>query len=411
MSGTAVVVGAGLVGLNCARSLQRDGFRVTVVDRGEPGQGASFGNASHIATASIIPQATPGVLRQTIRMLRDPRGPLVARAGYVARHLPWFLRFIANGDGGRMRTGAEAMAALMGQAWSAWRTVLDDVGAAPLVEHSGALHVFQSQQALAAARAAYEFRRELGVPFTELNPEAARAMEPALSPRIAGAMHLPDMGVVRDPLALSRSIAHVVRRDGGNIVQASAHRIDKQGVTTSAGRIDADVMVLAAGAWSTPMARQLGLRIPMVSERGYHLMYAPGSSAVRMPLLLVERKVAVTALHTGIRVASMAEFTAPDARADHARAAPVLTGLDDWLPELHREPLSRWVGPRPSTPDSRPVIGRAPTCPNVILAFGHGHLGLTLAAMTGQVVSDLASGRTPRIDMRSVAPGRFRSEY
>jgi D-amino-acid dehydrogenase len=407
MSGTAVVLGAGVVGLNCARALQLDGFRVTLVDRGEPGHGASFGNASHIATASVIPQSTPGILKQTLRLLRDPRGPLVARAGYVARHLPWFFRFIANGDPGRMRTGAAAMAGLIGQAWDAWRPVLDDAGATQLVERSGALHVFHSKHALAGARALYDLRRELGVQSTELDPEAARAMEPALAPGIAGAVHVPDMGVVRDPLELSRSIATVIRRDGGSIVQAAAKRIDTRGVTTSEGRIDADVVVLAAGAWSASLARQVGLRIPIVSERGYHLMYAPGSSPVRMPLLLVERKVAVTALRTGIRVASMAEFTDPDAVADHARAAPVLTGLGNWVPGLDGEPLSRWVGPRPSTPDSRPVIGRTPGCPNVLLAFGHGHLGLTLAAVTGRAVSDLASGRTPCIDMASVSPSRF----
>jgi glycine/D-amino acid oxidase-like deaminating enzyme len=407
MSGTAVIVGAGVVGLNCARALQRDGFRVTVVDRGEPGQGASFGNAAQIATASVIPQATPGILKQTLRLLRDPHGPLVARPAYVARHLPWFLQFIANGDPIRMRSGAVAMAALIGQAWDAWRPVLDDVGATHLVERSGALHVFRSQQALVGARALYELRRELGVQSTELDGEAARAREPALSPDIAGAVHVPDMGVVKDPLELSRSLARAIERDGGTIVRALASRIDQRGVATSDGRIDADVVVLAAGAWSAKLASQLGVRIPLVSERGYHLMYGRNSSGVRMPLLLVERKVAVTPMSDGIRVASMAEFSAPDAPADHERAAPVLKGLGGWVQGLDGEPLSRWVGPRPSIPDSRPVIGRAPRCPNVLLAFGHGHLGLTLAAVTGRAIADLVGNRTPSIDLASVSPGRF----
>jgi glycine/D-amino acid oxidase-like deaminating enzyme len=408
MSGTAVILGAGVVGLACGRALQRDGFRVTVVDRAGPGEGASFGNASQIATASVIPQATPGILRQTLRLLRDPHGPLVARPAYVARHLPWFLRFIAKGHVAAMREGAEAMSALLGQAWPEWLPILQDIGADHLVKRSGALHVFRSAQVLAGARAMYDLRRELGVPSVELDAAGARALEPALSPGIAGAVHVPGMGYVTDTLALSRSFVDRIQRDGGKVLRATATGIDQRGVLTADGRVDADLVVVAAGAWSNPFTRQLGLRIPMVSERGYHLMYARDRSAVRMPLLLVERKTAVTPMEGGIRVASMAEFTDPDAAADHLRAEPVLTGLGEWLPGLDGEPTSRWVGPRPSMPDSRPVIGRAPRCRNVLLAFGHGHLGLTLAALTGRAIADLASDREPAVDLASVSPDRFR---
>jgi glycine/D-amino acid oxidase-like deaminating enzyme len=408
MSGTAVILGAGIVGLACGRALQRDGFRVTMLDRAGPGEGASFGNASQIATASVIPQATPGILGQTLRLLRDPRGPLVARPAYVARHLPWFLRFIAKGNGAAMRDGAEAMSALLGQAWPEWLPVLKDIGADHLVKRSGALHVFRSSQALAGARAMYDLRRELGVPSVELDAVGARALEPALSPAIAGAVHVPGMGYVTDTLALSRAFADQIQRDGGAVLRATGTGIDQRGVLTADGRLDADLVVVAAGAWSGPFMRQLGLRIPMVSERGYHLMYARDRSPLRMPLLLVERKTAVTPMEGGIRVASMAEFAEPDTAADHLRAEPVLTGLGDWLHGLDGEPTSRWVGPRPSIPDSRPVIGRAPGRHNVLLAFGHGHLGLTLAALTGRAIADLATDRKPAIDLGDVSPTRFR---
>jgi glycine/D-amino acid oxidase-like deaminating enzyme len=408
MSGKAVVLGAGLVGLACGRALQRDGFQVTLVDRAAPGEGASFGNASQIATSSVIPQATPGILRQTLRLLQDPNGPLVARGAYVARHLPWFLRFIAKGNATGMLEGARAMSELLGQAWATWSPVLLDIEADQLVKRSGALHVFRSAHALAGARALYDLRRELGVASIELDAAQARVLEPALSPAIAGAVHVPGMGYVTDTLALSRAFANRIERQGGAIVRATATGIDAQGVLTTDGRVDADLVVVATGAWSGPFARQLGLRIPMVSERGYHLMYASDRCAVRMPLLLVERKAAVTPMQGGIRVASMAEFTEPDAPADHARAQPVLTGLGNWLPGLEGEPTSRWVGPRPSIPDSRPVIGRSPGRRNVLLAFGHGHLGLTLAALTGRAIADLASDRVPSIDLACVSPSRFR---
>lgn len=406
--GTVAILGAGLVGLACARALQRAGFQVTVVDRGGPGEGASFGNASHIATASVIPQATPGILRQTINLLRDPTGPLVARPGYVAKHLPWFLRFISNGNPATMKAGSLAMAAMIGKAWDSWLPVLDDINARHLVIQSGALHVFRSQAALDAAQGSYAFRRDLGVASERLNAEAARAMEPTLSPGIGGAMHVPSMGYVTDTLSLSLGLAARIEQDGGRIVKATATGLDAKGIQTQEGRIEADLVVLAAGAWSQAFAKQLGVHIPLVSERGYHVMLPRESSTLRMPLLLVERKVAVTPMEKGIRLASMAEFDVPDAKPDHDRAVPVLTGLDGWAKGLDAKPISRWVGPRPSVPDSRPVIGRAPGAPNVLLACGHGHLGLTLAALTGDAITALALGQPPEIDMEAVSPLRFR---
>lgn len=405
--GSAAILGAGLVGLACARALQRAGFQVTVVDRGGPGEGASFGNASHIATASVIPQATPGILRQTFNLLRDPNGPLVARPAYVAKHLPWFLRFINNGNPATMKAGSLAMAAMIGKAWDTWLPVLDDIGARHLVKQSGALHVFRTTAALNAAQGSYAFRRDLGVASERLDADAARAMEPTLSPGIGGAMHVPSMGYVTDTLSLSQALAARIEQDGGTIMKATATGLDARGIQFKDGRIDADIVVLAAGAWSQTFAKQLGIHIPLVSERGYHVMLPRESSALRTPLLLVERKVAVTPMDRGIRLASMAEFNVPDARPDHDRAVPVLTGLEGWASGLDAEPISRWVGPRPSVPDSRPVIGRAPGAPNVLLACGHGHLGLTLAALTGNVIADLALGREPEMDMTAVSPLRF----
>lgn len=407
MSGSVVVLGAGLVGLACGRALQRAGFDVTVVDRGAPGEGASFGNASHIATASVIPQATPGIVRQTLRLLRDPHGPLIARPGYVMKNLPWFLRFLSNGHHAKMSASARALAEMMGKAWESWEPVLEDAQAGHLVHRSGALHVFRTASALAAARGAYALRRDLGVASTELDVAAALAVEPALSPDIAGAMQMPGMGYVSDTLSLSQHLAARIAQAGGKIERATATAIDNRGVTTDRGRLDGDLVVLAAGAWSRKFAAQLGFSMPLVSERGYHVMLAPGSSAVATPLLLVERKVAVTPMQRGVRLASIAEFTPPDAAADHERASAIFRGLDGWVKGLDAPPISHWVGPRPSVPDSLPLLGRAPGAPNVLLACGHGHLGLTLAALTAEVITDLAKGRAPGIEMGAVSPTRF----
>lgn len=404
MTRTATVVGAGLVGLSCARALQREGYAVTVLDREGVCAGASFGNAAHIATASVLPQAAPGILRQFWRLARDPEGPLIARPGYVLRRADWFARFLAQARPSRYQAGAQAMAGLMAQAWPAWQTLLADTAATDLMRETGALHVFGSPAARAQAQAAYALRRQLGVPCEDLTGDEARELEPALGPSVQAAVHIPGMGFVTDTQALAHRIAARIQAEGGRIEIAEVTQIGPQGVQVAgAGRV-ADLTVLAAGAWSDRWARALGIDVPVVAERGYHLMLPATASALKMPVLLTEKKIAVTPMRQGLRLASVAEFAPPDAPPDFDRASRVFQGLSGWVPGLEQPAVSAWVGPRPSTPDSRPIIGRSPRFPSVIAACGHGHLGLSLAAITGQAVADLALERPSSVPEAWVSP-------
>ncbi len=410
MSGKAAVLGAGVVGLACARALQRAGFEVTVVDRGPPGEAASLGNSGHLGTASIIPQATPGIWRQVPRMLLDRTSPLAVRPGYLAANLPWFLRFLVNGRREAAERGAEAMAALLGRVEESWAPLVADAGAQGIVQpKAGLMHVFRSRAALRGAAWAYDLRRRLGIRAEEMDGDAARALEPCLAAEVEAAVWLPDVGIVRDPLGLSRAIAARVEAAGGRFLRAEAAAVDARGIATRGGRVEADVVVLAAGAWSARFAAALGAPVPLAAERGYHVMLHGSNAPVRRALLLAERRVTVTPMAGGIRLATMAEFAAPEAAPDHERAAAAFAGAEAWVPGLGGRVASRWVGPRPSTPDSRPVIGRAPLAGNVLLAFGHGHLGMTLAALTGEVVANLALGREAGIDLAPVSPARFRA--
>lgn len=404
MTRTVTVIGAGLVGLSCARALQREGHAVTVLDREAVCAGASYGNAAHIATASVLPQAAPGILRQFWRMARDRNGPLITDPAYVLRRTDWFLRFLAQAQRPRFQAGAEAMAGLMAQAWPAWRALLTDTDATDLVRETGALHVFSSREARAQAEAAYALRRHLGVPCEDLTGDEARRLEPALGPQVGAAVHIPSMGLVTDTRLLAQRIAARFQADGGRIEIAEVTGIGPHGVRVADAWRPSDFTVLAAGAWSGKWARTLGIEVPVVSERGYHLMLPASASPLRMPVLLVEKKMAVTPMAQGLRLASIAEFTPPDAPPDLDRASRVFRGLTGLVPGLEHPALSAWVGPRPSTPDSRPIIGRSPRFPTVIAAYGHGHLGLTLAAATGEAVVDLALERPASVDLASVSP-------
>jgi glycine/D-amino acid oxidase-like deaminating enzyme len=411
--GHAVVLGAGVVGVASALMLRRDGWRVTLLDRGAPGEGASFGNAGNLGVGSVVPQATPAQVRAIPKLLREADGPLVARWPFVLRNLPWFARFVLNGRRSRMEANARALAALMERVPETWDALAAEADAAELFARVGLLHVWRGEAAMRGALWAYELRRRLGVRVEELDAGAARAREPALQGEVAGARFLPDVPTVTDPLELTRRLVARFEALGGAVERAEASEVVREGdrargVRTARGDLlDADLVVLAAGAWSARLARAHGARVPVVAERGYHVMVSGANARVRQPLLLVEARVMASPMRGGLRLTTMAEFADPDAPPDHDRAARALEGASASLPGVMGRVESRWVGPRPSTPDSLPVIGWAPRAANLLLAYGHGHLGLTWAGVTAEAVADLAAGRPPRTDLAACAPARL----
>jgi D-amino-acid dehydrogenase len=330
----------------------------------------------------------------------------------VLRELPWFARFVANGRVDRMEANARALAALMERVPETWQVLAAEAEAADLIAQAGLLHVWWGGDAMRGAAWAYDLRRRLGVRVEELDADAARAREPALQGEVAGARLLPDVPTVTDPLELTRRLVARFVSLGGAVERAEASEVVREGdrvrgVRTGAGVLDADLVVLAAGAWSARLARAHGARVPVVAERGYHVMVSGANARVSQPLMLVEARVMASPMRGGLRLTTMAEFADPDAPPDHERAARVLEGASASLPGALGRVESRWMGPRPSTPDSLPVIGRAPRAANLLLAYGHGHLGLTMAGVTAEAVADLAADRAPRTDLAACAPARL----
>jgi D-amino-acid dehydrogenase len=398
---SALVLGGGIVGSCIALELQRAGHATTLVERGEPGMGASFGNAGHIGTASVLPQAVPGIWRNVPKWLRDPGSPFAVSAPELLRHLPWFLRFILNSPRPRMERNAEGIATLLRVAPEAWSALSTECGADELFDRdSGLLHVFEDDAALEGVRWTYELRERLGVPVRELDGDATRVREPTLAPHVAAGMLLPAVWAVRDPLALTQAVLARFAALGGTVHRAEATTLHLErgrvrAVESTDGRLDADLFVIAAGAWSGRYGRQLGARVPLAAERGYHVTARGGNAPVRQPLMLAERRIVVSPMRDGLRLTTLAEFALPDAAPDHDRAAAAFARAEGAIPGVTGGIATRWMGPRPSTPDGLPLVGRAPRAENAILAYGHGHLGLTLAALTGRLVAGAAAGQAP----------------
>jgi D-amino-acid dehydrogenase len=406
------IIGAGLVGVCCALHLQREGFTVRLVDKGEPGRKASFGNSGSFGTASCVPFALPGVLKKVPKMLFDSTSPLKLRWSHVPRALPWFVRVIEASRPSRVEEIARARNSLLIHTHTGYAPLIEGADARQWVVDDGLLMTFEREEAFRGAAYALELRRRNGVHMDILDGNEARQMEPALSTKIVKAVSLPDVHRTIDPWRLCDALARDFVRRGGEIVNAEVRgfeigAVGPTAMVTDRGPIPVEQVVIAAGVWSRPLAKQLGTLVPLEAERGYHVMFGPQDFGLKRALVSADRSVSLAHMREGIRATGVAEFAAPDAPADMRIADRVLRHARELVPGLKGEAVSKWMGPRPSHPDSKPVIGRSPRHANVFFAFGHDHLGLTMAGITGKLVAELATGQPTTVDLEPFRPDRF----
>ena len=410
------VIGAGMVGVCAASYLQRAGHSVFIIEAGEPGHGASFGNAGALNASSVTPMSMPGVMWNVPRWLLDPMGPLSLRWSYLPTIAPWLARFIRAGTLEKVHAQARALRPLVAATLETLLPLVRDAGAEDLVHRLGHLYVYRSLQSLEKDRLAWELRRENGVEIDQFDGDELRQLEPTLSRDYVRGVLVRENGHTSNPLALVQRLLEYFLRWGGEITRARALGFQLDGgrltaIRTDRGDIAANAAVVCAGAWSKPLAGSLGERIPLETERGYHLMIRNPEVMPRIPTADADGKFVATPMDTGLRFAGTVELAGLDAPPDWRRAHILLEQGRRMLPGLAAhypdDRISVWMGHRPSLPDSLPVLGPSSAVPSVIYAFGHGHVGMTSAPMTGKVVADLITGRPPSIDIAPFSPKRF----
>ncbi len=414
-----VVIGAGIIGAASAVELLRDGNHVTLIEPGDPGgeQAASYGNGCWLSPSSVVPNALPGLWRRVPGFLADPLGPLAIRWSYLPRLLPWLARYLRAGSTlARVQATARALRPLLADAPARHRALADEAGVGDLICRQGLLYVFPTRADFAAEALAWRLRAECGVRWIELDADELRQREPALDRRYTFGVLVEEGGHCLDPGAYVAALVRHAQAQGATLVRARATglRIGAgrlRAVATDSGEIAADAAVLAAGAWSAPLARQAGSRIPLETERGYHAVILDPEAAPRTPIMPSDGKMAHTMTAGGLRLAGQVELAGLAAAPNWQRAEILRRhALRTWpaLPgDLPPERVRVWMGHRPATPDSLPMIGPARGCGDVMLAFGHGHIGLAAGALTGRLVADLIAGRAPVIDPAPYAPARF----
>lgn len=409
----AVVVGAGIVGIATALYLQRDGWSVTVLDPEPPGEGgASFGNAGLIATHIVQPLAMRSILAKIPRMLLDETAVLAIRWRYLPMIAPWLLRLIRATRASEVERIAAALAGELRHAQAAYAPLLAEAEAEGYVRQKGILTVYPDEASLAEHEPVFDLQRRNGVASELLGHNQVRNLVPDLAPRYRFGKLYPEAGHVVDPLGLVGALARQVERNGGVFrrQRVTGFRVSGSRVAaarTETGEEPADLVVVAAGAWSKRLARQLGARVPLDTERGYHVTLAEPGVGVDIPMMVGDIRFAVTPMRAGLRLAGTTEFAGLKAAPNPARHEALLANARRVFPDLKSERQTRWMGHRPSLPDSMPVIGPSPRYANVFFGFGHGHLGLTSAAVTGQAIAALAAGRAPLFDTTPFAIDRF----
>ncbi|MEM7523057.1 MAG: FAD-dependent oxidoreductase, partial [Pseudomonadota bacterium] len=407
-----VETGAGAVGTSVALARQAPGRRLQGVDGAGVGPGASAAPAGAFAFADIEPLATPGIMRKAPRWLFDPLGPLSIPLGYAPKIAPWLWRFWRASRPDRYAEAVSAQARLMTLSRDALERQIVDVDGERLVQRDGQLQLYEGEAAFRASLPSWDARRRAGVAFRLLETaEAIAEIQPGLHPRFTHAGFTPDWMNAVDPRAWTDHLAAVFRARGGVVshsdVRAIAPRTDGVSLATAEGSIDSAQVVVAAGAWSHHLARTLGDRIPLETERGYNTTLPAGAFDLRTHLTFGAHGFVVTRINGGVRIGGAVELGGLDRAPDYRRAQVLLAKAAGFLPGLKVDGGVEWMGFRPSLPDSLPAIGPSPHAPRVVYAFGHGHLGLTQATGTAELVRDIVIGAAPATSLNPYSPARF----
>ena len=407
---TVAVIGGGLVGSAAAAWLIADGFDVTVFERDPDGRPASTGNAGVISLPEISPLARPGTLLSVPGWMMDPLGPLSLRARDLPALTPWLARFALSARPSQVERSTAALGFLMKTALADHQELGRRAGLSGLLRRTGALYLYDTDAAFAAAQGEWKERARHGVDYQEIPVAEARAMVPALKGGFARVLCAPETWMVSSPMEVLSGLRTAVAARGRNATGGVEEvRANGEGVAivTADGAATFDRAVVAGGVWSRDLVTRLGLRVLLEAERGYNTTFADPGFEIAMPVFLADHGFVATPLSDGLRVGGAVELAAVEAPPNYARAAAMRTKLRRYMPDLPESGGAEWMGCRPSTPDSLPVIGAHPKEPRIVFAFGHGHLGLTLSAVTARHVAALVAGRPRERNLEPFGIERF----
>ena len=408
-----VVVGGGIVGVCCGLHLLQQGLRVTIIEREDPLESAATASCGSLAVSEVIPLSKPGLLRRIPRWLADPNGPLAIRPSSFGRLMPWLFAFARNGRADRIEAISEHLATLTSLALDDHRAMLGARRLGHLIRSQPVIELYDNDSELEHERPFHARRRSLGFRIDEISGRELCEIEPDLAKDFACAAVFQDWRSVVDTKGLVLALHRAFAAEGGVLVSGkvgslrmAAERAD--GVSLADGRfLEADQVVVAAGAWSRELLSKVGAIVQMEGVVGYQAILPAPNVRLDHAVVYAKGGFGITPYESGLSVAGSIEFAALDGPPRWRRADVLLRKARRVLPELAVDGAERRMGRRPLTPDTLPIIDRLPGTTNVLVATGHGQLGLTLGPTTGKLIAALATDGTPSIDLAPYRLARF----
>ncbi len=407
-----VIVGAGIVGVSTALHLQRDGHQVTLIDKAGPAEGASYGNGGVLASCSMVPVTGPGLIRKAPGMLFSPNQPLFLKWRYLPRLLPWLARYLSHANAEDTRRIAAAVHGIVGDSLAEHQALARGTGAEKWIVPSDYLYIYNDRAHFQSDAFGWGIRKAHGFTWDELEGAVFHDYDPAFAPHLGFAVRLGNHGRITDPGRYVKDLAAHVVAQGGRLITAAVEDIVRDGrrvtgVRAGGQTVPCDAVVIATGVWSGPLAKRLGLKVPLESERGYHVEFIEPSVMPRAPVMVASGKFVMTPMQGRLRAAGVVEFGGLKAGPSRAPLELLRRNVAAALPGLSYSDTREWMGHRPAPCDSIPVIGAVPGLDGAFTGFGHHHIGLTGGPKTGRLLAQMIGGRKPNIDVSPYSPARF----
>jgi len=404
------IIGAGIQGISNALFLQKKGFEVTIFDKDDPGSpAASYGNAGHFSPYACVLMNRPDILTDVPAMLLSSTGPLALKWNYVPKMIPWFIQFIRNCTTKRMMHTAKNMNQILNLALSAYDELFDDIELDGLVEKKGILYIW-NDQSLKSRDLEIKVRDELGVDQQVVSPKEIHDLEPNIKPFYHGGVYYKHGRHARNPKKILLKFFDLFLKKGGKFLKKNVQDInfdgEKPAIKTETQRYIFDKLIIACGAFSKKLTDNLGERIPLDTERGYHVHFKNCDHLLKRPVIFSNRGFGITPMEQGLRVVGTVEFGGLKNPLSKSRVKNLINNAKYMLGDLP-EHEDEWLGFRPTLPDFLPVMGPSKNYKNIFYCFGHHHLGWTLGPISGKIISGMIAEENTNLNLDPYSPKRF----